>query len=29
MYIDILVHMHKNRFYLCVGGNHFEFEGQI
>ena len=26
---DIIVHMHKNRFYLCVGGKHFEFEGQI
>ena len=21
--------MHKNRFYLCVDGDHFEFEGQI
>ena len=21
--------MHKKRFYLCVGGNHFEIEGQV
>ena len=21
--------MHKNRFYLCVDGNHFEFKGQV
>ena len=26
---DIIVHMHTNRFYLGVGGNHFECEGQI
>ena len=25
---DIIVHMHKNSFYVCVGGNHFELEGQ-
>ena len=25
---DIIVHMHENSFYVCVGGNHFEFEGQ-
>ena len=24
----IIVHVHKNSFYVCVGGNHFEFEGQ-
>ena len=21
--------IHTKRFYLCVGGNHFEFRGQI
>ena len=26
---DIIVHVHKNSFYLCLGGNHFELEGQI
>ena len=25
----IIVQMHKERFYLCVGGNHSEFVGQI
>ena len=25
---DIIVHMHENSFYVCVGGNHFELEGQ-
>ena len=25
---DIVVHVHKNRFYLCIAGNHFELEGQ-
>ena len=25
---DIIVHMHKNSFYVCVGGNHFKLEGQ-
>ena len=26
---DIIVHVHKNSFYLYVGGNHFELESQI
>ena len=25
---DIIVHMHKNSFYVWVGGDHFELEGQ-
>ena len=26
---DNIVHVHKNRIYSCVGGNHFKFENQI
>ena len=26
---DITVHVHKNSFYLCVGGNYFELESNI
>ena len=25
---DIVVHIHKNSFYVCVGGNHFVLESQ-
>ena len=29
MLFMILVHVIKKHFYLSVGGNHFDFEGQI
>ena len=25
----IIVHVHEKHFYLSVGGNRFEFEGQL
>ena len=26
---DIIVHVHRKRFYLCLGGNHFKCKDQI
>ena len=29
LFFYIIVQMHKERFYLCVGGDHSAFQGQI